>query len=197
MLQFTIIPNNIIGAKDQAEMAVNSGCQWIDIDPTDVDTDTLKQIIEICKKAGVILVYKHHDQLLQEHRVHGIELSENDCDPVKLRESLGGHPIIGIIFTPDFDPIKAKRADVDYIIIDSRNNSDLNVIDSITQARSALTETNTSFPIVITGIENIDKLQSFIIAGASGFNIDFTSLKGPDYKASLSTYISFCNNISK
>ena len=70
MLQFTIIPNNIIGAKDQAEMAVNSGCQWIDIDPTDLDTDTLKQIIEICKKAGVILVYKHHDQC-RSHQKEG------------------------------------------------------------------------------------------------------------------------------
>ncbi|MDE7385693.1 MAG: thiamine phosphate synthase [Muribaculaceae bacterium] len=193
MLQYTIRPWKASDPAAQARMAVDAGCQWIDIDPAEVDATTLAQIVEICKTAGIILVYRHHDRLLEEHRVHGVLLSVDDAEPSALREKLGGHPIIGIVHSEKFNTTTARRADADYLLLEDYPT--LTTTSTIAEARQMLNEANLSLPIVVSGIIEPEAVASLINAGASGINIDYRSLKGPDYKASLASFISVCNNL--
>ncbi|MDE7472280.1 MAG: thiamine phosphate synthase [Muribaculaceae bacterium] len=193
MLQYTISPCEALGALEQAQMAVDAGCQWIDIDPDDIDPTELGRIVEMCKSAGVILVYHHHDRLLDEHRVHGVLLANNDAEPVELREKLGGHPIIGIVYSVKFSASTARRADADYLMLEDYPT--LTTLSTIAEVRQALNEANLSLPIVVGGIIEPDTIASLIEAGASGINIDIRSLKGPDYMASLAQFIAVCNNL--
>lgn len=177
----------------QAHMAIEAGCQWIDVDPTDFDQSVLTEIIETCKSAGIILVYRHHDNLLDEHRVHGVLLSPTDIDPVSLRESLGGHPIIGIIHSGSFNAVAARRADADYLMLEDFPAS--TTLSTIRQTREMLDQANLQLPIVISGIIAPNDIESIIKAGASGINIDYRSLKGPDYQTSLASFVTICNSL--
>lgn len=195
MLQYTVIPNNNIGQVEQTAMAISAGCQWIEIDPTDIDTDKLDRIIEKCRESEIILVFKHNDSLLEKTRVHGIRVGAGDADPQQLRDRLGGHPIVGVYVTPDTQLAPLKRADVDYIVLDGFPEK--TTLETISKLREAETVQNINIPIVVEGHIKQTDIQAIIDAGASGINIDIESLQGPEYEASLAAYVGTCNSVKR
>lgn len=176
--------------QEQASMAINAGCQWIEIDPQGVDNPTLDFIIDTCRQAGVILVFHHQDSLLEEKRVHGIKLNSNDIDPLKLRERLGGHPIIGVEIASDatIDLHSLKRADVDYVQLNGYPSSTFSY--DVNTLRKTMQEQSIEFPIVVEGVFSPADIPCLLQAGASGFNLDLRSLKGPQYALSLENFLS-------
>ena len=179
---------------DQASMAVKAGCAWIEIDPTVTDNDGLQAIINICRENEVILIFRHNDLLLEKTRVHGIHLSQGDIDPVKLRERLGGHPIIGIDVTPDSPMRPLKQADVDYIVLNGY--PDNYGINDITQLRDNQLSQGLTFPIVVSGRIDTSELQTLIDAGASGFEININSLQAPEYNVALAAFKKATDNVT-
>lgn len=169
--------------EDQVKMAIDSGCQWIELDPKGIyetkAKSTLDEIVNACKEAGVILVFKHDDALVDQLRVHGVRLSAEDKSPLELRERFGGHAIIGIEATPDSDFAMMRRADADYVVAKSTDP------DYIAAVKVKMTEAGVNIPIVAEGEITKDDFMSLLAAGASGYNIDINSLCGPEYNISL------------
>ena len=143
----------------------------------------------MCKEAGIILVFKHNDVLVDKLRVHGVSLDCHDKTPLELREKLGGHVIIGIEYHEGIDFKTIKRADVDYVII---GNSTTELLRSVS---SKAEEAGVNIPLVAEGIHSENDMSTLHKAGAAGFNINIKSLKGPDYTLSLSTLIQFCDTL--
>lgn len=195
MLQYTLTGNSNIGITEQTRMAINAGCSWIEIDPTLVPDSTLDEIIDLCRTGEIILVFRHHDDLLEKTRVHGIHLGKGDADPLALRERLGGHPIIGVDVTTESALATLKRADVDYVTLEGFPET--STLSTISELQQKEVEQNTLIPIVVSGRIATGDIQSIIDAGASGINIDITSLQGPEYEASLATFISACNSVER
>ncbi len=193
MLQYTLTDNDNIGIVEQTRMAINAGCAWIEVDPTNVPDTTLDEVIELCRDREIILVFRHHDVLLEKTRVHGVHLGEGDAKPLQLRERLGGHPIIGVDVTTESALAPLKRADVDYVVLEGYpEKSTLSMISNLQQKQ---VEQNILIPIVVSGKIVPGEIQSIVDAGASGINIDISSLQGPEYEASLASFISACNNV--
>lgn len=177
---------------EQAEMAVAAGCEWIELDTTGYSAEETENIassvIPACKEGGVILVFKHHDVLVDRLRVHGITLSKGDVDALELRKRLGGHVIIGVEYSPDIDWAALKRADVDYILVDGATAS-------LIECLNRQAQTIGGIPIVAKGNFSTDEMYRLYTAGAAGFNIDIHSLLGPNYRDSLTHIIKYCNEL--
>lgn len=188
MLQFTITDSKLLTIEQQTEMAIKAGCQWIELDPKEIDganvEEVIARVIKSCQEAGIILIFKHDDILVDKLRVHGIKLSNTDASPLELRQRYGGHAIIGVEITPESDFAMLKRADVDYVVARSVDPK------YITDIKVKMTETNVNIPIVAEGKMTLNNFMPLLSAGASGFNIDITSLKGPEYSVSLREMIS-------
>ncbi|MBD5214176.1 MAG: thiamine phosphate synthase, partial [Bacteroidales bacterium] len=190
MLQFTIIKSPLLSEAEQAEMAVKAGCEWIELDTdysSDAETEKIaNEIIPICREAGVILVFKHHDILVDKLRVHGITLSDGDKEAQELRDAMGGHVIIGAEYHPNIQWNALKRADADYVIVNSTSE------EMISKVRAEMTFDGLEIPLVASGKMSTTEIRALWEAGASGFNITIDSLLGPDYGASLQNLINFC-----
>lgn len=191
MIQFTLRGTDKSSIADQAKMAIESGCSWLELDTKGLNDQDIQKlsddIIPLCKERGVILVFTHNDIMVDRLRVHGIHLSEGDVDPLKLREKLGGHPIIGVDVTTESDFRHLRRADVDYVVTTNINPDNLRAIKNRMEADGV------NIPIVAEGIIAPDTIKTLLDAGASGFNIDLRSLNGPHYAASLACLIGACN----
>lgn len=188
MIQFSLKPSTNISLYNQTSMAINAGCQWIELDPADADNETLDAIINDCREAGVILVFHHNDAKLEEKRVHGVKLSTNDIEPLSLRDRLGGHPIIGVEVATDVELYPLKRADVDYVqLSDYPTHVTLQEVKAL---NDRMAQQGITFPIVVEGLIKEEDIKPLIEAGASGFNINIDSLKGPEYGPSLEKFIS-------
>lgn len=174
-------------------MAIDAGCQWIEIDPSSLDSNDLESIINLARQAGIILVFHHHDNKLEELRVHGVRLSDGDTGPLAVREKLGGHPIIGVEVATDVELYTLKRADVDYVVM-SGYPHDVTT-DRITALNRRMIQQGIQFPIVIDGMIRTDDIEPLLHAGASGFNISLHSLQGPSYRESLASFIEKCASL--
>ncbi|MDE5607682.1 MAG: thiamine phosphate synthase [Muribaculaceae bacterium] len=193
MLQYTIVKSPLLSDVDQAKMAIDAGCEWIELDTAGANDDEIEKtavkIIPLCREAGVILVFKHHDILVDKLRVHGISLSRGDKEALELRERMGGHVIIGVEYSSDINWLALKRADADYLIIDSPTP------DVISQIKNESFKAGLDIPLVAAGRLSTTEIASLWKAGASGFNIDINSLKGPEYTVSLKQIINFCQDL--
>lgn len=190
MLQYTITDSPKLGMTEQARMAVEAGCSWIELETAGLSDEKVEQIageiIPICREAGVIMVFTHHDVMLDKLRVHGIQLSAGDMSPLQLREKLGGHPIIGVDVTPASDFIMYKRADVDYVV--SRDVTP----DAIRAIREKMAADAVTLPVVAQGRITAESIPALLEAGANGFNINIDALEGPEYAVSLAKFINIC-----
>ena len=187
MLQFSVIPSPYMMVTDQATMAIEAGCKWIETDPALITDDELKFIIDKCKEAEIILTFRHNDVLLDHHRAHGIHLAPTDTEPKSIREKLGGHPIIGIDITPDTDLRAMRRDDVDYLVVNGF--PDETAVVTLKSLCEKISDSGIDFPVVAEGIITMEEFNSVTSAGANGINIDIRSLKGPEYECSLRAYI--------
>lgn len=191
MIQFSIINNTQIDIADQTTMAISAGCKWIEVDPSKVSDEDLNCIINQCKNAEIILTFKHDNALLDKHRVHGIHLSPTDIDPKSIRDTLGGHPIVGIDASVDTDLKKLKLHDVDYLVVPGFPNP--KALETLKQLCKKIEDSGIDFPIVAEGIITIDMVSKLIASGANGLNIDIQSLQGPLFEPSLKAYIEVAN----
>lgn len=172
-------------ALQQATEVIDGGCEWIEIDPAGTATDDLVKlmtpIIELCRDKGVILVVKHDDKALDLTRIHGIVLSKDGTSLPTLRQSLGGHPIVGVEHAVEdtADYVALQRDDADYIVYPTVDPA---TIERLTDERNRAAS---PLPIVARGKIDTTTAQQLLNAGAQGLAIDIESLDPNDIKSSF------------
>ena len=195
MLQFSLKNNAPVDILSQARMAIEAGCQWLEL-----DTDTLSEndidaiapeLIEMCREEMVILTFTRRHDIVDRLRVHGVMLLEGDATPASLRDSLGGHPIIGVSGTPDIPLSPLKQADVDYIVLHGYPAS--LTLDQIATLRQRQEEAGILIPIVVEGNITPGDIPALVAAGAQGLKTDYNSLQGPSREASLKSLLNACH----
>lgn len=120
MLQIRLTPDDRYSIAEMAQMAIEGGCGWIQLDTAGMDEAALreigKELVPLCKETGTMLTLENNVGMARELGVHGVFLT-GDHNPVAVREELGPEAIIGVYNASADAAVSMERADIDYLII--------------------------------------------------------------------------------
>lgn len=187
MLQFLTHKSDKYSIAEEAQMAIEGGCGWIQItdslnddgaDKPALLKEAVLSVKPLCEENEAFLIVDHDVALVNELKVHGVHLAKGDMEPRQAREELGPHAIIGVDAANLDDILALKGIDVDYVVL-APYGQGLTVDDYrniIAQARANGSE----LPIVARGEIAADDIKPLIEAGASGIALSKAILSAPD-----------------
>lgn len=179
MLQFITHPNNKYSIIDEAKMAIDGGCKWIQIRMKQATDDEIakvvNELIPLCKEKGVILILNDRVELCKTLGVHGVHIGKNDMNPIKAREFLGAEAIIGVTANTAEDIIALKGIDVDYVGLGpfryTNTKDKLSPIIGLDGYKEIITKVRNAginLPIVAIGGITIDDVEDVMKCGING-----------------------------
>lgn len=128
MLQYILTQSDRYSTGELAQMAVEGGCMWITLGPTDMSDEELRSavapdVVDMCREAGVFLTVDDRPALARDLGLHGVRLSMKymaahpEATPMSIREELGPEAVIGI---ETVDPTALPGlvpADIDFVTL--------------------------------------------------------------------------------
>lgn len=191
MLQFITHPSEHYSIAEEAQMAIEGGCRWIQLRIKDASDDEVRQvameIIPMCRETETFLIIDDRVELVNELKVSGVHLGKNDMDPLEAREILGPHAIIGITANTAEDIIRYKGKDVDYVGLGpfrhtttKKNLSPVLGIEGYTSVISQVRQAGVELPIVAIGGITIDDIDAIMATGVNGIAVSGAIINAPD-----------------
>lgn len=179
MLQFITHPNEKYTIVEEAKMAIDGGCKWVQIRMKQATDDEISEItnelIPLCKEKGVILILNDRVELCKTLGVHGVHIGKNDMNPIQAREFLGAEAIIGVTANTAEDIISLKGIDVDYVGLGpfrhTNTKENLSPIIGLEGYKEIITKVRTAginLPIVAIGGITIDDIEDIMNCGVNG-----------------------------
>lgn len=179
MLQFITHPNEKYTIVEEAKMAIDGGCKWIQIRMKQATDDEISEItnelIPLCKEKGVILILNDRVELCKTLGVHGVHIGKNDMNPIQARDFLGAEAIIGVTANTAEDIIALKGIDVDYVGLGpfrhTNTKENLSPIIGLEGYKEIITKVRTAginLPIVAIGGITIDDVEDIMNCGVNG-----------------------------
>lgn len=181
MLQFITSKSDRYSIPEEAQMAIEGGCMWIQVSnslPEGVSLrDTLMEIQPLCEEHEVFLVVDSDVELAKEMRIHGVHLKKGDMAPAEARELLGPHAVIGVDVTDASDILALKGKDIDYAVFDfAGDDSFKNIEESIKEVKADGFEIH----YVVRGDMTIAQMQGLQLIGVNGFAVSKAIVDAPD-----------------
>lgn len=191
MLQFITHPSEHYSIAEEAQMAIEGGCRWIQLRMKDASDDEVRQvameIIPMCRETDTFLIIDDRVELVNELKVSGVHLGKNDMDPLEAREILGPHAIIGITANTAEDIIRYKGKDVDYLGLGpfrhtttKKNLSPVLGIEGYASVVSQVRQAGVELPIVAIGGITIDDIDAIMATGVNGIAVSGAIINAPD-----------------
>lgn len=191
MLQFITHPSEHYSIAEEAQMAIEGGCRWIQLRIKDASDDEVRQvameIIRMCRETETFLIIDDRVELVNELKVSGVHLGKNDMDPLEAREILGPHAIIGITANTAKDIIRYKGKDVDYVGLGpfrhtttKKNLSPVLGIEGYASVVSQVRQAGVELPIVAIGGITIDDIDAIMATGVNGIAVSGAIINAPD-----------------
>lgn len=191
MLQFITHPSEHYSIAEEAQMAIEGGCRWIQLRIKDASDDEVRQvameIIPMCRETETFLIIDDRVELVNELKVSGVHLGKNDMDPLEAREILGPHAIIGITANTAEDIIRYKGKDVDYVGLGpfrhtttKKNLSPVLGIEGYASVVSQVRQAGVELPIVAIGGITIDDIDAIMATGVNGIAVSGAIINAPD-----------------
>lgn len=119
MLQFITHPSEKYSIAEEAQMAIEGGCRWIQLRMKDASDEEVRnvalEIIPMCQETDTFLIIDDRVELVNELKVSGVHLGKEDMDPLQARELLGPNAIIGVTANTADDILRFKGKDIDYV----------------------------------------------------------------------------------
>ena len=191
MLQFITHPSEHYSIAEEAQMAIEGGCRWIQLRIKDASDDEVRQvameIIPMCRETETFLIIDDRVELVNELKVSGVHLGKNDMDPLEAREIHGPHAIIGITANTAEDIIRYKGKDVDYVGLGpfrhtttKKNLSPVLGIEGYASVVSQVRQAGVELPIVAIGGITIDDIDAIMATGVNGIAVSGAIINAPD-----------------
>ncbi len=204
MLQFITNASDRYSIAEEVQMAIEGGCRWVQLRMKDASYDELKQtaldIIPMCRENDVILVIDDNVEVVKELRVHGVHLGKDDMPPMKAREYLGPHAIIGVTANTAEDILSFKGMDVDYVGLGpfrfTTTKKKLAPTLGLEGYRNIVTEVNAQgnkLPIVAIGGITNDDLEAIMATGVQGVAMSGSIINADDPAEYTKTAIEILN----
>ena len=172
MLQFITKTTQRFSMAEEAQMAIEGGCRWIQLSAASIGDSGLSlrevanEIIPLCQENEAFLIIEDDVNLVEELKVHGVFLRDHSRTTVmEARERLGAHAVIGVYAASVEDVIALKGLDVDYVAVPVPVG-DAPVADIYARFIQEVPEPG--FHIVALGEFGLDELPGILEAGCAG-----------------------------
>lgn len=206
MLQFITHPSERYSIAEEVQMAIEGGCRWVQLRMKDATDEEVKavalELIPMCRETDTFLVIDDRVELVNELRVSGVHLGKEDMDPVKARELLGPHAIIGVTANTAADIIALKGKDVDYVGLGPFRHTTTKSklapvlgIDGISSVVSDVRAAGIELPIVAIGGITADDVEPLIKSGVNGIAVSGAIINAEDPKIYTSSIMEKLLNI--
>ena len=169
MLQFRTGHSDRYTIAEEAQMAIEGGCRWIQLHmPADADIayirDTTSEIIPLCQECSAFLTIEDNPDLAKELSIHGVHLTKGGI-PVAAatRQELGPEAIIGVEVATLAEIDSAQAADIDYVTLPP----DM----PLARCHKLISDSRQhglKIPIVAAGDVTLSNLRQHLDAGFSG-----------------------------
>ena len=181
MLQFITSKSDNYDIAQQARMAIDGGCLWIQVSNSLPEGTTQKQALQdikqLCEDSEVFLIVDSDVNLAKEMQIHGVHLKPGDMEPGQAREELGAEAIIGVDVDTAADILSLKGRDMDYVVIDFNDKHDVEAIAKIVdEVRSDGFDIN----IVVRGDIDVPVMYQLKSVGVNGFAMSNKILEAAD-----------------
>lgn len=181
MLQFITSTSDKYSIAEEAQMAIEGGCLWIQVSQSLPDGVTQKEVLQelqpVCEENEVFLMADSDVELAKEMRIHGVHLKKNDMRPAEARELLGPHAVIGVDADTAADIIALRGLDIDYAVLDF---DDRHSIPSIREIINEVRKEGVEIHIVARGRFALSDFSELKQAGVNGFAVSRQISDTPD-----------------
>lgn len=172
MLQFITSSSDKYSIAEEAQMAIEGGCLWIQVSQSLPDGVTQKEVLQelqpVCEENEVFLMADSDVELAKEMRIHGVHLKKDDMKPAEARELLGPHAVIGVDADTAADIIALRGLDIDYAVLDFDDRHDIPTIrEIVNEVRKEKVEIH----IVVRGRFLHSEFSELKQAGVNGFAV--------------------------
>lgn len=173
---------------DSARIALDGGCQWIQLRMKEADEKRLRTTAEtarrLCSEYGAQLIVDDHVELAQEIAADGVHLGLNDMPVAQARAMLGNRFIIGATANT-FEHVAAHyESGADYIgcgpfryTSTKKNLSPVLGLDGYRDILRRMNEHNIDIPLVAIGGITCSDIPSLLAAGVNGIAVSGTVLR--------------------
>ncbi len=169
MLQFICAQGEKYSQPEQAQMAIEGGCTWIQLRmPEGYSTDYLREVgddlVAMCRDASAFLIFENMPEEAREMGVHGVHLTGGGVKRAsEVREMLGPEAVVGVELATLAEIDAARAADIDYVSLPPTMSME-RAAELIASVRAAGNE----MPIVACGDINVYDIPVIKAAGFSG-----------------------------
>lgn len=181
MLQFITSTSDKYSIAEEAQMAIEGGCLWIQVSQSLPDGVTQKEVLQelqpVCEENEVFLMADSDVELAKEMRIHGVHLKKDDMKPAEARELLGSHAVIGVDADTAADIIALRGLDIDYAVLDF---DDRHSIPSIREIINEVRKEGVEIHIVARGRFALSDFSELKQAGVNGFAVSRQISDTPD-----------------
>lgn len=188
MLQFIAQPYDKYSMPEQAQMAIEAGCQWVRLRVGDMPDHELRELaaelVPLCKEAGTILTIEDRLEMAKELGIHGVHLRRADVTPAQARELLGPEAIIGVQVADTAQAEALRGLDIDYTSFAPEAS-----LEAIALCASRLQAIGMTLPLVAEGEFGPIGARQAIDMGANGVAVGVSVLKADDPVAAISAII--------
>lgn len=166
MLQYQTQPTDRYSVAEQAQMAIEGGCAWIQLHLPGADDAAIREIctelIPLCRETSTILTIENRPELAKELGLHGLLITaDSGLNARSVRDEFGPEAIIGIQVADPAAIISLKGADIDYAVLAMD-------IDRAARVIKQAAEAGNTMPVVLAGDFTLDQVPAVMAAGASG-----------------------------
>lgn len=180
MLQFIARINDKYSVAETAQMAIEGGCKWIELDlpgcSDEFVRNTALELKNLCVETGTFLTIVDRPEVAREAGLHGVQLrGTRAAEAAAVREQLGAEAIIGIEAASAADILKVQNLDIDYATLPAGLPLErvAAIVADVRKAESRL-------PVVTSGEFSPEEAIEAIVAGASGVAVSSVIISADD-----------------
>lgn len=191
MLQFITHPSEKYSIAEEAQMAIEGGCRWIQLRMKDASDEEVRnvalEIIPMCQETDTFLIIDDRVELVNELKVSGVHLGKEDMDPLQARELLGPNAIIGVTANTADDILRFKGKDIDYVGVGpfrftttKKNLASCLGLDGYRSIVKAVRDAGMEIPLVAIGGISLDDVEPLMATGVNGIAMSGAIINAPD-----------------
>lgn len=176
---------------DSAKLALEGGCQWIQLRMKDAPAEVVEaeavRVMKLCKEYGATFIIDDHVELVKKLGADGVHLGKNDMPIANARKILGKDFIIGATANTFDDVCMHVNSGADYIgmgpfryTTTKKNLSPVLGLQGYKGILGQMAAKGISVPVVAIGGITADDIEDVMQTGVSGIALSGTILRATD-----------------